>query len=573
MLRFTVIIVTRDRAASLAETLVALSGLSYHGSWEALVVDNGSTDHTRAVVHRLAETFPVRLRYLSEPAGGKYSGLNAGIRAADGACIAATDDDAFPVGDWLEHAHTALVADGYDFAGGPVRPIWRGRRPRWVDGEGAIIGKVLGLQDHGARPREYGVDGVSWPLGVNVAYRRDCFDRVGYFDTRLGRVAGTLRNQAQREWHIRARDLGVRGRYLPGMAVRHVVNAQRLNRGYFHRWFFWHGISRALMYENHGLHLFEPEGIATHAEEMHLFGAPLSLYRYGGLAALSAAKRWMTGRQDAALAYELAVSFALGVCWERARYWGRQRRWRRSCGPDEVSPSTRAGSEAPPRPSPARLPSGACIWLTGLSGAGKTTTAKALEDLLRRRCPIRVVDGDTPRPGSPPGTSPFSMTDRHAHAVRVAELARRHADDGILVVCVLISPYSHSRSEARTIIGAHRFVEAFVNTPRDVCMTRDERGRYAKALRGDLSRVTGIDDPYEPPANPDIVLDTLSQTPFANALAIADLLEARGLMPQECAGVQADGRTPDPAGRVPPRDDLNIANLECPPTAGGRASS
>ena len=67
MLRFTIIIVTRDRAASLAETLVALSGLSYHGSWEALVVDNGSTDHTRAVVHRLAETFPVRLRYLPSP--------------------------------------------------------------------------------------------------------------------------------------------------------------------------------------------------------------------------------------------------------------------------------------------------------------------------------------------------------------------------------------------------------------------------------------------------------------------------------------------------------------------------
>ena len=112
MLRFTVIIVTRNRAAFLAETLVALGGLSYHGSWEALVVDNGSTDHTRAIVHRLAETFPVRLRYLSEPAGGKYSGLNVGIRAADGACIAATDDDAFPVADWLEHAHTALVADG-----------------------------------------------------------------------------------------------------------------------------------------------------------------------------------------------------------------------------------------------------------------------------------------------------------------------------------------------------------------------------------------------------------------------------------------------------------------------------
>ena len=224
------------------------------------------------------------------------------------------------------------------------------------------------------------------------------------------------------------------------------------------------------------------------------------LDRYGGLAALSAAKRWMTGRQDAALAYELAVSFALGVCWERARDRGRQRRWRRSCGPDEVSPSTRAGSEAPPRPSPARLPSGACIWLTGLSGAGKTTTAKALEDLLRRRCPIparRTVI--RPGPAAPPGTSPFSMTDRHAHAVRVAELARRHADDGILVVCVLISPYSHSRSEARTIIGAHRFVEAFVNTPRDVCMTRDERActpkRFAETCLASRALTTRTNPP------------------------------------------------------------------------------
>ena len=389
---------------------------------------------------------------------------------------------------------------------------------------------------------------------MNVAYRRDCFDRVGDFDSQLGRVAGTLRNQAQREWHIRARNLGLRGRYLPAMAVRHVVDEERLNRWYFHRWLFWHGISRALMYEKHGLHLLEPEGFATHAQETHLFGTPLSLYRYGGLGALSAAKRWMSGRHDAALAYELAVSFALGVCWQRARAWRRQRRWHHKHASERVVPSTQGYSEAGLRPSPARLRSGACIWLTGLSGAGKTTTAKALADLLRHRCPVRVLDGDALRADSAPGTSPFSIADRDAHAVRAAELARRHADDGMLVVCALVSPYARSRSAARAIIGTDRFVEIFVNTPLDVCMTRDVKGLYTRALGGDLSRVTGIDDPYEPPDNPAIVLDTLSHTPFANALAIADFLETRGLIPVERPGFDADRGTPDPAGPVPQRE-------------------
>jgi adenylyl-sulfate kinase len=308
------------------------------------------------------------------------------------------------------------------------------------------------------------------------------------------------------------------------------------------------------MYESHGLHLLEPEGVPTHGHEKHLFGTPLSLYRYGGMGTLSAAKRWMSGRQDAALAHELAMSFTLGVCWQRARAFRRQRGWGRKHDPEEVMLSPQAGSEAKLRPSPALLRSGACVWLTGLSGAGKTTTAKALEDLLRRRCPVRVLDGDALRASRPPEPSPFSMADRHAHAVRVAELARRHADDGILVVCALISPYSHSRSEARTIIGAHRFVEAFVNTPLDVCMTRDVKGLYAKALRGDLSRVTGIDDPYEPPDNPAIVLDTLSHTPFANALSIADFLETRGLIPVESPGFEADDGAPVPVRPVPLRE-------------------
>jgi hypothetical protein len=189
-----------------------------------------------------------------------------------------------------------------------------------VSADSPIVGKVLGLQDHGSEPREYGRAGVSWPLGVNVAYRREVFDRVGLFDGRLGRVAGTLRNQSQREWHLRARHAGGRGMYLPRMVVRHSVDADRLTRGYFHRWFYWHGVSRAILYRTRGLHLLEPEGPegdARHTGERHVIGMPVSLWRQAARASASALRRHLTRRGDDAVQYELMLCFFAGALRQR----------------------------------------------------------------------------------------------------------------------------------------------------------------------------------------------------------------------------------------------------------------
>jgi glucosyl-dolichyl phosphate glucuronosyltransferase len=319
MLAFTVIVVTHNRARLLEGTLRALAQLTYHKPWEVIVVDNNSTDETRELVARITPGFPVPLRYLFERTPGKYFAFNAGIRAARGACIAATDDDAYPAADWLERADAGLERFGCDFVGGRVYPVWGASPPRWIDARDSIAGKVLGLQDHGSQPREYGRNGLAWPIGVNVAYRRNAFDRAGWFDGRLGRVAGTLRNQSQREWHLRARAAGLRGMYLPDMVVHHTVEAERLTRRYFHRWFYWHGISRALIYRDSGRHLLEPESGATHRHETHVVGVPLSLWRHGVRSAVSAAKRWLLARTDAALHYELAVCFAAGVIVQRLR--------------------------------------------------------------------------------------------------------------------------------------------------------------------------------------------------------------------------------------------------------------
>jgi glycosyltransferase involved in cell wall biosynthesis len=316
---FSVIVVTHNRASLLEKTLEALARMTCRVRWEVLVVDNNSTDETRAVVTAAVETFPIPLRYVFEGTPGKYWALNTGIAEARGQYLAATDDDAYPEPDWLDRALDGFERFNCDFVGGPVYPVWRGSPPSWLDTRSAIGGKVLGLLDHGPRPREFGRDGISWPLGVNVAYRREAFDRAGPFDGRLGRVAGTLRNQSQREWHLRARHAGLRGMYLPDMVVHHTVDSDRLTRRYFHRWFYWHGISRAILYNSRGLHLLNPEDDGSHAGERHVLGVPRSLWHAAVRSSVSAGKRWLLGRSNDALQYEVMVCFWAGVLRQRIR--------------------------------------------------------------------------------------------------------------------------------------------------------------------------------------------------------------------------------------------------------------
>jgi adenylyl-sulfate kinase len=149
-----------------------------------------------------------------------------------------------------------------------------------------------------------------------------------------------------------------------------------------------------------------------------------------------------------------------------------------------------------------------CIWLTGLSGAGKSTIANALDALLHTQGKKSfLLDGDNLRHGLNKDLG-MSETDRAENIRRVGEVAKLMVDAGIIVVCAFISPYRRDRQMVRSIFGHGDFIEVFVDTPLNVCESRDPKGLYKKARQGILKNFTGISDPYEPPQSPELVIDT-----------------------------------------------------------------
>lgn len=179
---------------------------------------------------------------------------------------------------------------------------------------------------------------------------------------------------------------------------------------------------------------------------------------------------------------------------------------------------------------PPRHRQGTCIWFTGLSGAGKSTTAEALTVLLQEfGRQVTLLDGDVVRTHLSRGLG-FSKEDRDINIRRIGFVASEIARHGGVAICAAISPYRAVRNDVRAMVGGDRFIEVFVDTPLDVCEARDPKGMYAKARRGELPGFTGVDDPYEPPLHPEIVLGTLSRTPEENAHQILDYLRQRGFI-------------------------------------------
>jgi glycosyltransferase involved in cell wall biosynthesis len=275
-MKFSVIIPTYNRADELPRTLESLKGLAVNDPWEVIVVDNNSPDHTRQVVEGIT-SFPVPLRYLFEREQGRSAALNAGIRAAAGEIIAITDDDVRVDPHWLSNAERALNALGCDYVGGRALPIWSAPRPDWLPNRGGKHWAVIALLDYGPEPVEYG---EQVPLGLNMVFRRTAFDRAGLWDNAVGRRAGTLLGQEVREWTRRAREAGLRGYYSPDLVVHHVIPADRVTKRYFRRWFYWHGISRAIMYRMHRIDMESPERtVLDFTKVPHVAGVPRYLYR------------------------------------------------------------------------------------------------------------------------------------------------------------------------------------------------------------------------------------------------------------------------------------------------------
>jgi glycosyltransferase involved in cell wall biosynthesis len=314
-MKYSIVIATYKRAADLRETLSSLATLQPDGPWEVIVVDNNSPDDTRAVVEQAARTFPVELRYLFEREQGRSPALNSGIRAARGEIVATTDDDVRVPADWLNRAAEGLERLHCDYVGGRVLPIWGGPRPVWLPNRGGKQWAVIALLDYGSQPIEFG---ARVPLGVNMAFRRNAFDTAGLFDPNTGRKAGTLLGQEVREWCIRARAAGVRGFYVPDMWLEHIIPADRLCKAYFRRWFYWRGISRAMLYDRAGLDMEAPERTTLDFSKVpHIAGVPRYLYRK----ALSSAAAWLreTLKRDlvAAFDHEVWLWFFAGIVKQR----------------------------------------------------------------------------------------------------------------------------------------------------------------------------------------------------------------------------------------------------------------
>lgn len=179
---------------------------------------------------------------------------------------------------------------------------------------------------------------------------------------------------------------------------------------------------------------------------------------------------------------------------------------------------------------PERHQQGVCVWFTGLSGAGKSTTAEILT-VLFQECgrQVTLLDGDVVRTHLSHGLG-FSKEDRDLNIRRIGFVAAEIVRHGGVVVCAAVSPYRTTRNDVRNMVGTDKFVEVFVDTPLEECERRDTKGMYARARQGEIKNFTGIDDPYEPPESAELRLDTLSTTAEVNARRILDYLVDRGFV-------------------------------------------
>jgi len=310
----TVLIATYNRAVLLDRTIESLATLrlAQGRRWEAIVVDNNSTDDTRAVVERHASHFPVPLRYLHEARQGRSSALNAGIAAASGVVIAMTDDDVRVDEMWLEAACAALLNRERDssigYAGGPVAPMWEVPPPAWLDQSRGDLWGTIAIQNHGESAFVY-EDARRVPLGANMAVRRDVFTEVGLFRADLGRTNGsTLLGQEVPELLMRVRSAGYRGVYLPAMRVHHHIPAARLTPRYFRRWWFGKGVSRATLER---MQPITDQGVDLRTTP-HIFGVPRYMYGTAARDAMGWLRARLARRPAEAFRHRMMLAYFAG---------------------------------------------------------------------------------------------------------------------------------------------------------------------------------------------------------------------------------------------------------------------
>jgi len=242
----TVILCTYNRCERLADALESLARTSLPAptNWEVLVVDNNSTDMTRDVAQAFCRRFPRHFRYVFEPEQGKSRALNTGVREAQGEILAFTDDDVTVEPTWLQSLTRALHGEEWAGAAGRVALKWCSPLPSWLPSESRHGWAPLSHFDRGPQPHELHEP----PFGTNMAFRKSVFDRYGGFlttlgpttegDYRLWNINRPPRNTEDSEFGARLLAAGERLRYEPSAIVYHAVPSNRLDKGYFLKWWF-----------------------------------------------------------------------------------------------------------------------------------------------------------------------------------------------------------------------------------------------------------------------------------------------------------------------------------------------
>jgi GT2 family glycosyltransferase len=304
----SVVITTFNRAALLTETLDALRQQRYETGDEVIVVDNGSTDGTSDVIACAAADLPVALRHLEEKKPGKSPALNTGIAAARGEILALTDDDVIVAEDWIESIRALFVDPSIALAGGRVDPRWERPVPLWLRavqrGEYGQMASPLALLHYG-EPQQLG---GRTAVGANLAVRKRVVDGLGGFAEHLGRRNGTLLCGEDHDFCARAVAAGYQCEYRPELRVRHWVPAERTRLRYFLRWFFWSGVTNAVL---------EHASAAEHLPSGATPRVPRYLWRQLAMSPAAAVVNLLTGRVAKAAGLAMDAAFAFGYIRQR----------------------------------------------------------------------------------------------------------------------------------------------------------------------------------------------------------------------------------------------------------------
>ena len=316
MLTVSVVIATHNRASLLRSTLERLRHQSFEPGDEVIVVDNASTDTTPDVIEQAAEAFPIPLRRIHDLSPGKAPALNAAIAAARGDVLALTDDDVLVGRDWIAILRHLFADRSLALVGGRVDPHWQCEAPSWLQvEEGGRYGPMsspLALLHYG----EAQDLGRRTAVGANLAVRRSVFEALGGFAPNLGKRRGTLLGGEDHDFCQRAVAAGYRCEYRPELQVQHWVPAERTQLRYFLRWFFWCGITHAVI-----------EGApSTTGADGGAPASPLHLLRRLVVGTVSAPVQALSGRAARAAAEAMDAAFALGYLTKRmGRRWSVQR--------------------------------------------------------------------------------------------------------------------------------------------------------------------------------------------------------------------------------------------------------